>query len=192
MAVVGSLVLALGAVAPLTLAGVVVTAEETGGDVVFAGGGSLDLSAWEPWDIGVSESVFLRPDIGASFGATPASFIFYWDAPGFSGPETIGPGTEKIYADSGTGDLFYFSWGGRTSAVPYGYESGDMLGDSTAVYEGHTFESLGVTPGTYTWTWDTAAGGTDFFTINIVPEPSMLALAMLYAAGVAGLRRRQS
>jgi len=58
-----------------------------------------------------------------------------------------------------------------------GYESGSPL-HSTSEYLGQTFATLGVTPGTYEWTWGT--GPNQNFTIDIVaaavPEPSSVLL----------------
>jgi hypothetical protein len=62
--------------------------------------------------------------------------------------------------------------------LPQGYVSGDPLSDS-ATYTGATFASLGVTPGTYVWTWGSGADA-DNFTLQIgptaAPEPSSLLL----------------
>ena len=59
--------------------------------------------------------------------------------------------------------------------VPSGYGSGNPLSD-TATYSGQTFATLGVTPGTYVWSW--GEGPNQNFTLNIlatpvtVPEPA--------------------
>jgi hypothetical protein len=50
--------------------------------------------------------------------------------------------------------------------VPIGYVSGTALSDS-ATYSGTTLASLGVTPGTYVWTWGT--GANQNFTLQIRP-----------------------
>ena len=64
--------------------------------------------------------------------------------------------------------------------VPSGYVSDRALSD-TATYTGQaTFSSLGVTPGTYEWTW--GSGPNQTFTLEIgtaVPEPSTWAMMAL-------------
>ena len=66
----------------------------------------------------------------------------------------------------------------------------------TSTYLGKTFASLGLTPGTYVYTWG-AGGHADSFTIDItstsaIPEPSTWAMMFLGFAGLgyAGLRRK--
>jgi hypothetical protein len=49
--------------------------------------------------------------------------------------------------------------------VPRGYVSGNPLSDS-ATYSGQTFATLGVTPGTYVWTW--GSGANQNFTLKIL------------------------
>src|SRR5205807_10308158 len=53
----------------------------------------------------------------------------------------------------------------RFLIVPRGYVSGTALSDS-ATYNGKTFATLGVTPGTYVWTWGT--GANQNFTLDVV------------------------
>jgi hypothetical protein len=77
--------------------------------------------------------------------------------------------------------------------VPPGYVSDSPLSD-TATYAGQTFATLGVTPGTYKWTW--GSGANQNFTLVIggspVPGPSTWAMMVLGFAvlGVAGYRVR--
>ena len=67
-----------------------------------------------------------------------------------------------------------------------------MLSD-TATWDDTTISGLGLTPGTYTWTWGSGATA-DSFVINIppVPEPTTLTLlgSALFGLGVVYLRRR--
>ena len=75
--------------------------------------------------------------------------------------------------------------------VPFEYVPGDPL-SGTSVYARATFASLGVTPGTYVWTWGSGANA-DSLTLQIghapaVSEPASMALLALGVAGL-GVRR---
>jgi hypothetical protein len=71
--------------------------------------------------------------------------------------------------------------------VPTGY-SGTLLSDS-ATYSGQTFASLGVTPGTYVWTWGTGVNQ-NFTLIAAVPEAgSTFGLLFVSLIAVLGLGR---
>jgi hypothetical protein len=76
--------------------------------------------------------------------------------------------------------------------VPQGYVSGNPLSD-TATWDSTTFASLGVTPGTYVWSWGT--GANQNFTLQIgpaaAPEPGTLTLLGAALASFAFLRRRR-
>jgi hypothetical protein len=88
-------------------------------------------------------------------------------------------------------------WGGALLGlldVPTGYVSGNFLSDSSTYYQA-TFTTLGVTRGTYVWTWGT--GANQNFTLQIgsvgVPDGgstvSLLGFALL---GLAALGRKFS
>jgi hypothetical protein len=78
--------------------------------------------------------------------------------------------------------------------LPTSYVSGHSLSD-TATWNTQTFSSLGLTPGTYEWTWGT--GANQNFTLQIgpasVPEPTSLTLLGIGAVGMMGYawRRRK-
>jgi hypothetical protein len=69
--------------------------------------------------------------------------------------------------------------------VPSGYVSRTALSDNST-YDSATFASLGLTPGSYVWSWGKGADA-DTFTIDVgspIPEPASLALV---ATGLIGL-----
>src|SRR6266576_2878742 len=73
-----------------------------------------------------------------------------------------------------------------------GYVSGTALSDS-ATYNNATFASLGVTPGTYVWTW--GAGANQNFTLQIGPAGvpdggSTVSLLGFGLLGLTALRRK--
>lgn len=107
----------------------------------------------------------------------------------FTGPSAFGSGGIS-FASSSSGDAFYFDL--DDLYVPLGYVSGSSIAMS-GTYAGHTFMSLGLTPGTYVWTLGSGMA-TDTFTINVqsaaVPEPTALSLALV-AGAVAGFRMRR-
>src|SRR5436189_1661674 len=92
---------------------------------------------------------------------------------GPSGPTSFGSGGGAD-ASSGSGDTVGTAADcskdgsdcDRFLIVPRGYVSGTFLSDS-ATYSGKTFATLGVTPGTYVWTWGT--GANQNFTLQIGP-----------------------
>lgn len=73
--------------------------------------------------------------------------------------------------------------------MPDGYVSGSLL-STTTTYANHTFASLAVTPGVYTWSWGSGRSA-DFLQLVIgVPEPGTVGLL---AAGLLliGWRRKR-
>jgi len=62
---------------------------------------------------------------------------------------------------------------GNILSVPRGYVSGTAL-PGMAIYTGKTFATLGVTPGTYIWTW--GPGANQNFTLRFassgIPTPT--------------------
>ena len=166
---------------------IIITGQQIGNDVVFTGGGSVDLSTWQ-YVSTVPQSPGLQANNALVIGPNPQTVDIYIAPLNFTGPAAIGPGTDIVFASTGSGDPFGFSWvfGLEGIFVPAGYNSGDPIVDSTATFTNHTLASLGLTEGEYTWTWDTTIGGTDFITVNIIPAPGALA-----AFGCAAFMRRR-
>jgi hypothetical protein len=158
-----------GLSAPPAWAGYIVDLTQVGSDVVATGSGAIDLT-------GLTSSgtdtlpAFITPN-AAVIATGPASFVsadFYRGT--FSGPTNFGSGRQTL-ATSGSGNIV----DANTQAafpdigVPAGYMSDTALSD-TSTYDNQTLATLGVTPGTYEWTWGT--GPNQNFTLDAtVPAP---------------------
>lgn len=159
---------------------------EIAGDVVIIGSGTLNLSGLS-FDNTVVGCTCIEPFTG-TLSATSGNFDLY---EGVTGP-VFGPGGAAFTAIFG-GDNVYVSGQTGRIGVPVGYVSGTPLATDMA-FTGATIASLGLTPGTYVFSWGGQTFG-DTLTIQVegvpVPEP---ATALLFGAGLLGLaasRRRR-
>ncbi|HEX5327186.1 MAG TPA: hypothetical protein VFW75_11005 [Acetobacteraceae bacterium] len=187
------LVIGVGLSASPARAGYTVSLSQQGSNVVATGSGTIDLTGLTPNGSGISEG-----GVGPLHGEIntgPASFVgVSWDT-GYTGPTSFGSGGE-LPASSGSGDTVGIGAFGVDLVVPSGYVSGSALSD-TSTYDNQTFASLGVTPGSYVWTWGRGATA-DSFTLQIgaasVPEPSGAALLALPLGLLMlfGARRRRA
>ena len=160
----------------------IVTLQQVGSNVVATGSGAIDLTGLHgpsPAN-GASAIVPVAGDIvtGSGNGTLYLGPI--------SGPTSFGTGGPTD-ANSSTGPLVSLLYnGGITSSiiVPSGYVSGTLISNG-AIYNGQSFASLGVTPGTYEWTWGTGRDA-DSLTLQVgpaaVPEP-LIGFPFLLALG---------
>ena len=158
-----------------TRAGIILTATEVGSDVIISGGGTANLSDLTLNITGTGQPAVV-PNIGVVGVGVASPSVEGYEA--LSGPGSFGPGGQSL-ATSGTGDLFGIStdFSSLLMVVPANYVSGTAL-SGTATFVNASFASLGMTPGTYVWTWGSGVNA-DSFTLNIgsvVPEPSSLTL----------------
>jgi hypothetical protein len=128
---------------------------------------------------------------------------------GSTGPTSLGPGGLTL-ASFGSGPIAGVSRFNPLMSVdvPTGYVSGTVLNDSST-WNNTTINGpggLGLTPGTYTWTWNTTPavvgpntpGTTDYVQVNIVSSvpapPSVIPLAIgaLGLLGYGWRRRKQA
>src|SRR5215510_13142960 len=172
-----------------------VTINQVGSNVVATGFGAFNLTGLTFASGGFVATGSMGPSIADLTVADGTGLSQYT---GFSGPSSFGPGTNFINDSSDSGDsvgivgpAFFL---GASIFLPAGYVSGTALSDSST-YNSATFASLGVTPGTYVWTWGTGLPNQNF-TLQIGPVPgpsvpdagstiSLLGCALL---GLAALR----
>jgi hypothetical protein len=191
--------IACGLFIPPSQAAYIVTLEQQGTSIVASGSGTIDVADLKPLcgpglpfgsclaGPGITPS---NGDIttGPSGSVLPNQFYNI----GFTGPTSFGSGNFFFDPNSGSGDIVgifgrpSFFIDGQLLLVPEAYAAGSLLSDSST-YDHQTFASLGVTPGTYRWTWGSETHA-DSFTLIIeaaaVPEPSSL---LLLGVGVGAL-----
>ena len=166
--------------------GFTVTLKQVGSNVVATGNGPINLTGLTFSNISGGGAGIVA-NLGDVIMTSGSSDLYR----GFTGPTNFGRGNFFV-ADTGSGDPSGIGGGDGSIWVPAGYVSGDPLTNSMT-FNNATFASLGVTPGTFVWTWGT--GANQNFTLIIggagVPDGgstiSLLGFALL---GLAALRRR--
>jgi hypothetical protein len=181
-------------------AGIIISIQQVGNDVVAMGSGSIDVTGLS---LAFSGNLTARvvPG-GAEIIEGPPDGVNNFTAYGAgTGPSSFGSGSSIISASTGSGNIFGVqgkdTGAGSLIFLPSGYTSFTPL-SATDTYANKNFTSLGLTPGTYTWTWGdpTPPDPTRTLTVQIgpTPEPASLAIWSLGALGcaVAGYRRRKT
>ena len=168
-----------------------VTLQQVGSNVVANGSGAFNLSGLTGAGNIDGGSSGVRASIGF-IGIHPVGGLLP-SYMGFTGPTSFGSSGHLFLADASNGNSVAISGLKGILVVPVGYLSGNPL-LNTMTFNNATFASLGVTPGTYVWTWGTGLENQNF-TLVIggagVPDGgstvSLLGCALL---GLAALRRR--
>ncbi len=156
-------------------AGLVIDASQVGNDVVFQteAGGTLSLAGLSPVGRGPNYGTDITPNY-PEFGSLPNYNVTVDVYTGFTAyPSSFGTGGDTFGSGVGTPFLLAF---------PYLEIVDNFTGGAvsfTDTYSNATFSSLGITPGSYTWSWSS-----DSVVLNIpasaVPEPTS---ALLMTAG---------
>jgi hypothetical protein len=163
----------------------VVTLDQIGSNVVATGSGQLNVTGLSLVGTGVTQNPGVQANIASltlsqTFGGTVYT--------GLSGPTSFGSGGPfGVSSSSGPPVAIVGNFTPTTMQilfVPTGYMSDSVLATSTDTWNNATLASLGLTPGTYVWTWGT--GADQSFTLEIGQTPLPAALP-LFATGLGGL-----
>ena len=131
--------------------GYTVTLHQVGPNVVATGRGPIDLTGLSIMSYHVATETDIEPANGGIFTGTSAFADLYHGT--LSGPASFGSGS-ATFTQRASGDMVGIHKMQDLIVVPTGYVSGTAL-SNTATWRGHTFATLGVTPGTYVWKWGT-------------------------------------
>jgi hypothetical protein len=169
--------------------------DQVGANVVATGSGAINLTGLTLFGGGFNFNLALVQGSNGTIQTGPTGFVSFHVYSGFTGPTSFGSGGQ-FFANTGSGDIVgVFNAPSEGIVLPQGYVSNAPLSDSMT-FNSATFASLGLTPGTYRWTWGSMLPNQNF-TLIIGPAGvpdggstvSLLGCALL---GLAALRRKLS
>jgi len=168
-------------------AGFVLSIQQVGPNVIASGNGALDTTGL--LSVGTMANSPLVDPGHAEILNGPAGTVGVFH--GVTGPTSFGSSPLTL-ASSGQGEFAGIFGFDDVLFVPLGYLSHTPLSNSSG-YVNKTLAGLGLTLGTYEWTWGT--GVDQNFTVQIgpvsTPEPASVALFTIGLAGLALARRRR-
>jgi hypothetical protein len=169
-------------------AGYIVTLKEVGSNVVANGSGPINFTGLT-FEGSIDNNPGIQAQLGLINSGPFATIVDLYN--GAVGPASFGSGG-PFSPNTASGDFVGIVGFSGLLSVPQNYVSNTALSDSMT-FNNATFASLGLTPGTYVWTWGTGLENQNF-TLRIgvgVPDGgstvSLLGCALL---GLAGLRRK--
>jgi hypothetical protein len=166
----------LGAGAVQSRASILITIQESGADVVATATGSADLGGLTQSSSAQRAASVFPSSAAIGFGTIPGVSVPHYSIP--VAPSSFGSGT-FVAANSTSGQIFAIA--GAHIYFPANYVSKTSF-NSTATWNGQTFSTLGITPGTYVYSWGSGANADSVtLTAGAVPEPEE------YAAVAGGL-----
>jgi hypothetical protein len=163
------------------------TLQQVGSNVVATGSGAMDLTGLF-FAFNGGGSVGIWANLGYILTGASGNGDVYG---GFTGPTNFGSGG-FFSPNASSGDAVAMSATQGLLLVPSGYVSGNALSDSMT-FNNATFASLGLTPGTYVWTWGDGGANQNFTLIigGSVPDGgSTVSLLGFALAGLGILRRK--
>gem|GEM_PF-2350091 len=178
---------------------------EENGNLLLTMRGSVmeqgDLERISLVDVSTPFAAF-EPASATLVGGVGHTFLMIYSCDNATGPQSFGG--HASFSLSTTGDNFgiFGSFGddGQTAiALPYEYGWGTFLSNTTLV-KNITFAELGITAGTYVWTWGSGSNA-DSATLIIgeaapgneaIPEPSTVGLLGLGVLWAMVLRSRRA
>jgi hypothetical protein len=177
-------------------AAVLISVVQQGNDLVASGSGSLDTTDLTFLGTGGGFGENFDPSyaivrLGSISSSNVMDSVFSGN---ISGPSSFGTINLFEVPTSGSGDQFGIFGNGVDIFAPLNYVSGTNL-SATDTWSNATLNSLGLTPGTYVYTWGTGPDA-DSLTVQIgavaaVPEPSTWATMLLGFAGVGFMAYRK-
>src|SRR5438552_1720856 len=170
------------------------TLQQVGSNVVANGSGAFNLSGLTGAGNIDGGSSGVRASIGF-IGIHPVGGLLpSYD--GFTGPTSFGSSEHLFLADASNGNSVAINGLEGILVVPVGYVSGNPL-SNTMTFNNATLDSLGVTPGTYVWTWGTGLADQNFMLqigsvgVPRVPDGgSTVSLLGFVLLGLAAVRRK--